>query len=276
MLRSVGGVDDGLFVDVAQTGDLPLQVVTERRFAAADDDVGLDASAAQLGHRVLGRLGLLLARRSDERHQRDMDVADVVASHVRAHLAQRLEERQDLDVADRATDLGDHDIDVLGRQARDPLLDLVGDVRDDLHRLAEVVATPFGCEHRLIDAAGGGVRVPGERLVDEAFVVAEVEVGLATVVGHEDLTVFEGVHRAGIDVDVRVELLHRDLQATRLQQPPERRGGETLAEGAGNASSHENVLRHALSTSVSGELTTGLHPNPRDPARGWWVTLFGQ
>ncbi len=49
--------------------------------------------------------------------------------------------------------------------------------------------------------------------VDEALVVAEVEVGLALVVGDEHLAVLEGVHRAGVDVDVRVELLHRDPQA---------------------------------------------------------------
>ena len=45
-------------------------------------------------------------------------------------------------------------------------------------------------------------------LVDEALVVTEVEVGLATVVGDEHLAVLERVHRARIDVDVRIELLH--------------------------------------------------------------------
>jgi hypothetical protein len=43
--------------------------------------------------------------------------------------------------------------------------------------------------------------------------VAEVEVGLAAVVGDEDLAVLERVHRARVDVDVRVELLHRDPEA---------------------------------------------------------------
>ena len=84
----------------------------------------------------------------------------------------------------------------------------------------------------------------GERLVDEALVVPEVEIGLAAVVGDEHLAVLERVHRARVDVDVRVELLHRDPQAPGLQQPPERGGGEALAEGAGHASGHEDVLRH--------------------------------
>jgi hypothetical protein len=151
-----------------------------------------------------------------------VDVADVVATDVEAELADGLEEREDLDVADRAAHLGDHHVDVVGGQALDAALDLVGDVRDHLHGLAEVVASALGGEHRLVDRAGGGVGVAGEVLVDEPLVVAEVEVGLAAVVGDEHLTVLERVHRAGVDVDVRVELLHGDPQATHLQQSPQR------------------------------------------------------
>ena len=219
MLRASAALTTASLVHVAEVRDLALEVVRDRRLAAAHDDVGLDAAAAQLGDRVLGRLGLLLARRADERHERDVDVADVVAADVLAELPDGLEERQDLDVADRAADLGDHHVDVVGGQAADAPLDLVGDVRDHLHGLAEVVAAALGGEHRLVDRAGRGVRVPRQVLVDEALVVAEVEVGLAAVVGDEHLAVLERVHRARVDVDVRVELLHRDPQAPRLQQP---------------------------------------------------------
>jgi len=74
-------------------------------------------------------------------------------------LADRLEERQRLDVADRAADLGDDDVDVLrlGQQL-DPLLDLVGDVRDDLDGAAEVVAAALAPDDRVVDAAGRDVR----------------------------------------------------------------------------------------------------------------------
>ena len=54
----------------------------------------------------------------DERHQRDVDVEDVVAADVLAELPDRLEEREDLDVADGAADLGDHDVDVVVGEAR--------------------------------------------------------------------------------------------------------------------------------------------------------------
>ena len=48
-------------------------------------------------------------------HQRDVQEEAVVAADVVAHLAGGLEERQRLDVADGAADLGDDDVDVRGR-----------------------------------------------------------------------------------------------------------------------------------------------------------------
>ncbi len=63
-------------------------------------------------------------------HEGQVQVADVVAPDVAAELADGLEERHDLDVADGAADLDDDDVDVLPPEAPDPLFDLVGDVRE--------------------------------------------------------------------------------------------------------------------------------------------------
>ena len=49
-------------------------------------------------------------------HQGEVDVADVVAADVAPELADRLEEGQDLDVADGAADLDDDHVDVARRQ----------------------------------------------------------------------------------------------------------------------------------------------------------------
>ena len=65
-----------------------------------------------------------------------------LAAELVAELADRLEERQALDVADRAADLAEHEILVV-EIGLDEFLDRVGDVRDDLHRGAEIVAAPL-------------------------------------------------------------------------------------------------------------------------------------
>ena len=74
----------------------------------------------------------------------------------------------------------------------------------------------------------------------------DVEVGLGAVVGDEHLAVLERVHRAGVDVEVRVELLHRDPQPARAEQATEAGGRESLAERGGDAPGDEDVLGRLL------------------------------
>ena len=94
-----------------------------------------------------------------------MDIDRVMARQIVAQLPDRLEERQALDVADRAADLAQHEIEAVIAVA-DEILDGVGDVRNDLDGGAEIVAAPLLGEDVLVDAAGGDVvlaRSPGGR-----------------------------------------------------------------------------------------------------------------
>ena len=248
--RCVGGGDHGLQVDVAHQRDLALDRVGQLAVGAADHGVGLDADLAKRGDRVLGRLGLQLAGGADVGHQRDVEEEAVVTADVVAHLPGRLEERQRLDVADRAADLGDHDVDVLALggaapHGQDAVLDLVGDVRDHLDGVAEVVTAPLLGDHLGVDLPGGDVGDLAEVGVEEPLVVADVEIGLGPVVGDEDLAVLERVHRPGVDVEVGVELLHRDVQSAGAEQPAEAGSRQALAERGGDASGDEHMLgRH--------------------------------
>ena len=75
--------------------------------------------------------------------------------------------------------------------------------------------------------------------------MAQVEVGLGAVVEDVDLAVLVGAHRAGIDVDVGIELLQPDAQAAVLQQHADRGAGQPLAQRADDAAGDEDVLGHA-------------------------------
>ena len=196
-----------------------------------------------------------------------MDDEDVVTADLVTDLADRLQEGQRLDVADRAADLGDDDVDLVGRHAADAVLDLVGDVRDDLHGVAEVLAAPLLGDHRRVDLAGGDIGGAVQVAVEEALVVSDVQVGLGAVVGDEHLTVLEGVHRARVDVQVRVELLHHDAQAPRLEQHAEAGGGEALAERGGDTPGDEDVLgRRGCAVSES----SGRHGQEGAPVVAVW------
>ena len=190
-------------------------------------------------------VGLVLSSPADGMNgsKREMDVDRVLARQLVAELADRLEERQALDVADRAADLDQHEVEAVVAVA-DEFLDGVGDVRDHLDGGAEIVAAALLGDDLLVDAAGGDVVLPGRRPPGEALVMAEVEVGLGAVVGDEDLAVLVGRHRPGIDVEIGVELAQPHRIAARLQQRAERRRRQAFAKRGNHAAGDENVPRH--------------------------------
>ena len=110
-------LDDRLERHVAEQGDLLAVLAADRPLGAADQNVGLDTDLPQQADGVLRRLGLQLAGRLQVRHQRQVDVQAVLLADVERELADRFEERLAFDVADRAADLGDDDVDVRRRPA---------------------------------------------------------------------------------------------------------------------------------------------------------------
>jgi hypothetical protein len=81
--------------------------------------------------------------------------------------------------------------------------------------------------------------------------MAEVQVGFRAVVQHINLAVLVGVHGAGIDVEVGIELLQRDLEPAIFQQGAERGGRQALAQRTDHAARdkykfHKNDLTAAF------------------------------
>ena len=171
---------------------------------------------------MLGGLGLEFLGGVEVRDVGEVDAQGILA-HLPAELAHRLQEGKRLDVAHGAADLGDDEVVLAGvAEQLDVALDLVGDVGDDLDGLAEIVASALLVDDALVDAPGGDVVGAGGLYVGEALVVAEVEVCLVAVDGDVALAVLVGVERAGVDVDVGVELLDGHAVAAGQQEPCQR------------------------------------------------------
>ena len=239
----VDGLDDGLLRHVAEEGHLTQDLGIELVLRAQDKHIGLHTQLLELLDGVLRGLRLVLLRGGDERHVGQVD-AEAVASQLPTQLADALDEGQRLDVAHRATDLGDDEVElVLGAEQLDVALDLVRDVGDHLHRLAQVVSAALLVDDALVDAARGDAVGAGGGEVEEALIVPEVEVCLVPIDGDEALAVFIGVERPRIYVDIRVKLLDRHPVATRLQQLAQRRRDDALTKGRNDTACHKNVLR---------------------------------
>ena len=172
-----------------------------------------------------------------------MHVHRTLAAKLVRLLADSLEEGQALDVAHRAADLAKDEIHI-PRVGGDERLDRIGHVRDDLDRRAEIVAPPLALDHVLVDAPGRDVVALVRRHAGEAFVMTEIQVGLRAVVGHVDLAVLGRTHRAGVDVEIGVELAEPYLVAARLEERAERGRGQSFAEGRDNAAGNEDVASH--------------------------------
>ena len=226
---NIFGGDDGFVFHVAEERNLALEFAREKAVGAAEQYVGLDSNAQQLFYRVLRGLGLQFAGGPDPGNQGYMDEDGVVAAHLLPHLADGFQEGQRFNVPNRAANFDDGDVhllaDFLHRR-----FDFVGDVRDDLHGFTQVVAPALFGDDLLVDASGGEVVVAREPRMGKAFVMAQIEVGLGSIVGHEDLAMLEGRHGAGINVEVRIKLHQVDLESSTLQQAAHRGGRQALAQ----------------------------------------------
>jgi hypothetical protein len=110
-------------------------------------------------------------------------------------LSNRLEEGQGLNIAHGTANFHDGHIDSFGgiktSAAFDEVLYFVGDVRNDLNRFAQVITATFFFKHALVNLARGEVVGLLHSGVDEALVVAQVEVGLCAIVCDKHFTVLK-------------------------------------------------------------------------------------
>ena len=217
---------------VAEIGDFLFQTGAEIVFRAQHEYIGLYAEALQFLDRVLRRLGFQFPGSSQIGYIGKM-YADSAVAQFPFELADGLEEGQAFDVAYGTADFSDNKIVMVAlAKIEHVAFDLVGDMRNDLYGLAQIIATLL-FDDALVDASRGDIVVARGLYAGEALVVSEVKVGLLSVVGDITFAVLVGVERTGVDVDVGVELLNGYVITAGLEE---------LSEGGCDASRHEDVL----------------------------------
>ena len=114
---------------------------------------------------------------------------------------------------------------------------------NDLHGGAQVLAPALPVDDGFINAAAGHVAVLAQAFVNEPLVMAQIQIGLRAVVGHEHLAVLVRIHRTRIHIDVGIQLLHGDAQPPQLQQPSQRRRRNAFSQRRNHAAGDKNILR---------------------------------
>ena len=82
--------------------------------------------------------------------------------------------------------------------------------------------------------------------------MAQVEVSFRPIVGDENLAMLKGRHRAGVDVQIGVELAQPHGKAAGLQQRAQRRRCQPLAKRGDHTAGYENESRHVSKPSRAG------------------------
>ena len=79
-------------------------------------------------------------------------------------------------------------------------------MRDHLHRTAQIIPPAFLGDDFLIDAPRGDIVLLIGRTARETLIMAQIQVGFRTIIGHENLAMLIGAHRARIDIEIGIEL----------------------------------------------------------------------
>ena len=171
---------------------------------------------------MLGWFALQFAGGREVRH-----VSKVYAHGIAAQFPLQLMDAFDvgerLDVAHRTANLGNHEVILVFRAHQlHVAFDFIGDMRNYLYGLAQVVATALLVNDSFIYASAGDVVGLGSFDAEKTLVVTEVKVCHVSINRHVALAMLMGVQCTRVNVDVRVELLDGYVVATCLQQLSDR------------------------------------------------------
>ena len=205
---------------VAEQAYFFLEMRLDIFFAAADDNFGVNAELVQIADGHLCGLGFLFVYAGGYRNVGEVHKNGVVVADFVTQLSSRLDVELVFEVAHGSTDFDEQYIGLLlVRNSVKLFLDEVGYVRDELHRMSEVITVALFLENHLENAAHREAPILLGRYVQKAFVVAEVHVAFAAVVQNKNFAVFCRVHCAWVGVQVTVAFDGNDLHSSRKQRP---------------------------------------------------------
>ena len=79
-------------------------------------------------------------------------------------------------------------------------------------------------------------------LIDETFIMSQIQIGLRAVVRHVAFSMLIRIQRSRIDVDVGIEFLYGYPKSSGLKKFGQRCGNDAFSQGGSHTASNENIL----------------------------------
>ena len=134
-----------------------------------------------------------------------MQVEHIPPSDILTHLANRFQKWLAFNIANCAANFHDNHIRVgLACHRLDTILNLIGDMRNDLNGTAEVLSASLFANDRSINLPGRYIIGLIRWFIGETLVMSQIEIGLCAIVSHKDFSVLIRRHCTRIDIDIGV------------------------------------------------------------------------
>ena len=238
---------DTVFLDVTEVRDFFEYVIFKRLIAAKYKNVRGHSHSLKFLDGMLCGLGLMLIRSVEERHQCHMYEERIVFSDFKGYLSHRLYKGLGFDITHRSAYLRNDHIGIcLPADTVDEVLDLIGYMRDYLHRGSQVLAPSLAVQNVPVYSSGCQVRELVKVLIDESLVMSQVQIGLSAVIRNIDLTVLIGTHGSGINVDIGIKFLRCDLQPSRLEKSSKGCCRYSFTEAGDHSACHKYIFCHIV------------------------------
>ena len=209
---------------------------------AKNEYIGLDTQTLQFLYRMLGGFRLQFSGRFQVRDIGEMD-AEGVLTQFPPQLSDGLQERSTFNIADGSANLGNDKVELPSfRISLDPVLDLIGNMRNHLDGFTQIVAATLFLYHRLIDLSGGNGVVHRRPYAREALIMPQIQVGFHAIIGHITLSVLIRVERTRVDIDIGIELLNGHTVAARQEQASYTGRDNALPQGRNHTARNENIF----------------------------------
>ena len=209
--------------DITEQSNLILDTLIQRMFATTYDDVRLNTHSLKLLNACLSRFGLHLLRCAQVRNQCNMNKDSILSAYFMLELTNGFQKRLTFDITYSSADFNDRDAHIrICEITVETTLDLIGNMRDDLYSTSTIVTTAFLLQYAPVNLTGGHVRVFIKTFIDKSFIMTQIKVCFSTIISDKNFTMLNRVHGSGVDIDIRIELLHSHFITTGFEKTSKR------------------------------------------------------